>query len=774
MRRSASASPVPSAVRAPEIAWPAAPTQILPWPQGLQVVGQSVTRPDAAAKVRGQALYAGDLRRPGMAFGKVVRSPHARAEIRAVDPAPALAYPGVLAVLTAADVPGLNGVGTLQVKDQPVLASGQVNFAGEAVALVLAETEEAARRGAGLVRVDYRPLAPVTDPAFALSPEAPAIHQGGNLCRQMRVVRGDFASAAAGAALVVSNTYTTQHADHGSIEPDAVLGEPSGDGVTLHVTSKSPHSDQTEVARVLGLPKEKVRIACATVGGSFGGKPDIPLLCLAAMAALRLRRPVKLTMDRQECFAAKIKRHPFRMEMTHAVAADGSILGVKLELLADAGAYALSSPSVVAKGLVHATGPYRVPSLDLQARAAYTNNPCTSAVRGYGVPQVVFAVERQMDVIARRLGIDPRALRLRNALRPGDATATGQALATASLPRLLEAAGQRADEIGCPPPEAPHLRRAWGLAACFYGCGRMGVPDTARVSMRLLDDGRLGLFPGSPDTGQGSDTTLAQIAAEELGVPFEWIAVTSADTGLCQDSGLSSASRVTYVVGNAVKRAAGELRELLLAAIGEQGGRQAMCLPDSLDELAGLAGFCARSGLPVEAEGYFETESGPLDAEGQGSPFGAYTFGVQMSRVRVDTLTGQTDVEAVVSCFDAGTVVNPVMYQGQLQGAAAMAQGLALTEEIHLRAGVPVETSLHSYLIPTAADVPSMGSADALSVADYEQSGPFGAKGVGEPAVLPGAASIANAISAAVGHEFTALPVTPQRIVAALASDSSG
>jgi nicotinate dehydrogenase medium molybdopterin subunit len=300
------------------------------------------------------------------------------------------------------------------------------------------------------------------------------------------------------------------------------------------------------------------------------------------------------------------------------------------------------------------------------------------------------------------------------------------------------------------------------------------VPDTARVSMRLLADGRLGLFPGSPDTGQGSDTALAQIAAEELSVPFEWITVTSADTGLCQDSGLSSASRVTYVVGNAVKRAAAELRELLLAAIGEQNGRLAMCLPGSLDEMAGLAGFCARVGLPMEAEGAFQTESGPLDADGQGNPFGVYTFGVQISRVRVDTLTGQTDVEAVVSCFDAGTVVNPVLFQGQLQGAAAMAQGLALTEEIHLRAGVPLETSFHAYLIPTAADVPAMGPSDSLAVAEYERSGPFGAKGVGEPAVLPGAASIANAISAAVGHEFTELPVTPQRIIAALASDSSG
>jgi nicotinate dehydrogenase medium molybdopterin subunit len=257
-------------------------------------------------------------------------------------------------------------------------------------------------------------------------------------------------------------------------------------------------------------------------------------------------------------------------------------------------------------------------------------------------------------------------------------------------------------------------------------------------------------------------------------VPFDWIAVTSADTGLCHDSGLSSASRVTYVVGNAVKRAAAALRGLLLAALSRQTGLSASRLPGSMEDLAGLSGFCAQRGLPVEAEGYFETDSGPLDEDGQGSPFGVYTFGVQMSRVRVDTLTGQTEVEEAVSCFDAGTVVNPKQYQGQLQGAAAMAQGLALTEEIHLRSGVPVETNFHTYLLPTAADVPDMGSPNTLALEDYDRGGPFGAKGVGEPAVLPGAASIANAISAAVGHEFRELPITPERIVAALAEALAG
>jgi CO/xanthine dehydrogenase Mo-binding subunit len=727
-----------------------------------KVVGASITRPDAAAKVLGRAVYAGDFRLPGMAHGKVVRSPHARARVTGVDVSRALSMPGVLAVLTAADVTGQNGVGTLQFKDQPVLAPGQVNFAGEAVALVLAETEELASAAAGLVGVEYELLPPVTDPAEALTDAAPQIHQGGNLCRELRIVRGDFDAAAARASLVVVNTYRTQWSDHGSIESDAVVGRPDGEGVILHVSTKSPHSDQAEVARVLGVAKERVRIVAATVGGSFGGKPDIPLLCLAAMAARHLRRPVRLAMTRQECLLAKLKRHPFRITATHAVANDGELLGVRIEALADAGAYALSSPSVVAKAIVHATGPYRVGAVDLHGRVAYTNNPVTSAVRGYGVPQVVFAAERQMDVIARRLGIDPIDLRRRNALRKGDVTATGHVLAEAGLLEALEAVERRAREIGCPQTESPRERRAWGVAACFYGCGRMGTPDHARVSLKLEPEGTVRLFVGAPETGQGSDTALAQIAAEELGMPFALLRVTSADTGLCYDAGLSSASRVTYVVGSAVQIGARALKGRLLAALARKTEGDPDRLPTDQAALAALARFCAGRGFAIDAEGEFFADSGPLDDEGQGRPFGAYTFGAQMSRVRVDMETGAVEVEETVGCFDAGTVVNPVQFQGQMQGAAAMAQGLALTEEILVRDGVPLNTTLHTYLMPTAADVPGL---EALAVEATEPTGPFGAKGVGEPAILPGAAAVANAVAAALGVEVRELPLTPERVL---------
>lgn len=729
------------------------------------VVGRSIFRRDAVAKVRGQAPFAGDVSRPRMVYGKIIRSPHAHALIRRIDLSRALAHPGVIGALTAADIPGKNVVGPRQVKDQPVLAEDRVRFAGEAVAVVIAESPESAREAAELVEVSYQSLEVLAEPERALDAGAPFVHSQGNLCHEMRISRGSFLTALRQAALVVSNTFFTQMVDHSYIEPDAVVAEPAGDGVVVWVTSKSPHVDQGEVARVLALPKEKVRVVVATVGGSFGGKPDLPMVCLAGLIALRTGRPAKIVLDREECFLAKTKRHPYRMEYTHAVAGDGTILGVKVEILADAGAYASFTPTVVSKGLVHAAGPYRVPNVEMRARAVYTNNPVTGAMRGYGVPQVVFAVERQMDIIARKLGMDPFELRIKNALRPGDVTVTGQMVNEARLLEALLEARKKVEEIDLPSDEAPHIKRAWGIAAFYYGCGRTGLADSAQVLLRLEPDGYVQLFVGSPDTGQGSDTALGQIAAEELGLPFTMVRVISADTLLTLDSGTSTASRVTYVVGNAVKRAASELKQRLLVAASQERGYFLDSLPADPGYLAHLVRFCREHGWDTEVIGYFETATSPLDECGQGKPFGAYTFGVQVTQVKANTFTGKVDVERAFCCYDVGTVVNPKILEGQIEGGVAMALGYALTEEVRLNGGVPRDRNFDTYLIPTAADMPRV---TVMTVDSFEQSGPFGAKGVGEPAALPGAASIVNAVSSAVGCEFFDLPVTPEKVVAAI------
>lgn len=747
-------------VTRPQIEW------VAELPQGRPaVVGTNVERRDAVAKVRGEAKYAADIERPDLIHGKAVRSPHPRARILAIDAAAALALPGVLAVLTAADIPGHKLVGARAVKDQAVLAESMTSFVGEAVALVVAGSAETAAQGARLVKVDYEVLDPVTDPEEALAPRAPLLRPGGNLCHQLRIARGDFDVVAAAADLVVTNTYTTQAVDHGYIEPDAVVAEPDGDGVTLYVSSKSPHNDQGEIAGVLAMPKDKVHIVVVAVGGSFGGKPDIPMLCMAGLMAARYNRPAKMVLEREECLAAKTKRHAYKMVYSHAVRANGEILGLRVRIVADAGAYAGYTPTVVSKGLIHAAGPYRAPVVDMEIKAAYTNNPSGGAMRGYGVPQTVFAAERQMDVIARRLGISPFEMRMRNILLAGDVTATGQDVADGSMRALMELTAQRAAALNGSGGRGPHIRRAWGIGTFFYGAGRTGVADSARVSIGLQPDGLVHVYVGTPDTGQGSDTALAQIAAEELGLPFEMVQLTSADTDLTYDCGTSTASRVTYVVGSAVRRAATELKALLLSSLARMAGAPAAGLIADRDQLARLSAYALANGLAGEADGYFETTTTKMDANGQGSPYGAYTYGVQMSRVAVNTLTGKVDVERTVCAYDAGTVVNPRLLEGQIEGGSATAQGYALTEDLGLKEGFLSNRNLDTYLMPTAADIPSM---DVSYLSGYEKSGPFGAKGVGEPTTLPGAAAIVNAICQATGCELFDLPVTPERLVKAM------
>ncbi len=725
-------------------------------------VGSSVGKRDAFAKVRGEASYAADLHRPNAVHGKIVRSPHAAAVIKGIDASKAAAHHGVIAVLTARDIPGEKLVGARTVRDQPVFAEHVINFAGEAVALVLAETAEIAAEAAALVQVVYEPLEPITDPASALLPETRKLRPNGNLCSELTIVRGDFERACQQAALIVQNTYQTQFVDHGYIEPDAVLAEPENDGVALWVTSKSPHHDQEEVSRVLGIPRDQVRVAVAAIGGSFGGKPDLPLLSMAALGAFKLQRPVKIVLDRAECLTAKTKRHPYRMKYTHAVAADGQILGVRVDVVADAGAYSSYTPTATSKGLIHATGPYRVPNVEMRMRAAFTNNPITGAMRGYGVPQVVFAVERQMDIIARQLRMDPIELRIKNALRSGDRTATGQLLTDVRLVECLEEVKRRADSGQ--DSDGVDRQRGSGVAAFYYGVGRTGVADKARVSVRLEPDGTVHVFAGTPDTGQGSDTALAQIAAQALSLPFELVRLTSGDTRSTFDSGTSTASRVTYIVGNAVQRAAAELSSTLLEVASEMEGNRVDRLTPTRDYLRQLAQYCRQRDIPVEAIGHFQTTTSPLDASGQGEPYGAYTFGVQLAQVSVEPETGKVNVDRAVCCYDAGTVVNPVLFDAQIEGGTIMAQGYALSEELILKQGAPLFPNFHAYLMPTALDASAMS---VSTVQSFEETGPFGAKGVGEPTTLPGAAAIVNAVCAAVGREFFELPLTTEKIARA-------
>ncbi len=707
-------------------------------------------------------MYVNDIQRPGMVWGKAVRSPYPHALVADINPSRALAYPGVLAVYTAADIPGTNLTGPRTVKDQPVLNAEHVRFVGEAVALVAAENEAGATRGAELVEVSYTPLPLVDDPEKSLAPGAPLLHDTGNLCHAFTISRGNVDAVIQMADLVLTRTYKTQMVDHSAIEPDGAVAERTGEGITVWVCSKGVHLDQGEIARVLGLPLSKVRVIAPTVGGSFGSKPDHPMACMAALIAWRLGRPTKMVLDREECFLVKTKRHPYVLHYTHAVRKDGTILGVRVKALADAGAYSSYTPTVTTRGLIQAAGTYAVPNVDLEVRAAYTNHPMTVAFRGYGVPQFTFAVERQMDLIARELGLDPVEVRRINVLREGDPISTGQVMRHVKMEEILDAGQSRVqaldaeDRAGGRLEKGTRFRRAWGMSTAFYGLGRTGMADKAEVTCRLEDDGHFHLFVGCPDLGQGSNICMAQIAAEALGVDPHLVHVTSADTLLTRDAGTSTATRVTYVVGNAVKEAAVQLKARMLEARGEEQ------LRSDPDWLADLAETCKGCGIDLECEGHYRTgNTNEMDVHGQGEPYGTYTFGAQWSRVRVDTWTWKVDVERIVACYDPGRVINPAQVAGQVEGGAVMALGYGLGEELLLKDGIVVNPNWGAYQLPAATELPDISQ---IILETRNPDGPFGAIGIGELTAVPGAASIANAVSAALGVEIQELPIAPHAL----------
>lgn len=708
-------------------------------PAPLAVVGTSVEKLDILDKARGKALYASDLSLPGMLFARPVRSPHAHARLLSVDTAKALEMPGVVAVLTAKDIPGQNLVGSRGVRDQPVLAVDKVRFLGEPVALAIGRTPEAARVASDKVEAAYELLGVVSSPVDALDPSSPLVASEGNLCYFGRIRRGDFAATLRDADVVVRNTYRTSTVDHAFLEPHAAVAAPrESGGITAWITTKTVHPMQEEISRVLGLPREKIRVISATVGGSFGGKPDITCGCLAALGALHTGRPVKLVYSREECMQTSYKRHAYVVEYTHAADRDGRLLGVKVDLYADAGAYTSESKAVVARAIIHAAGPYHVPNVDVEGRAVFTNNPNSGAMRGYGVPQVAFAHEIQMDILAAQLGIDPIELRLRNILKPGLTMITGQAVpegvgAEACLRRMQELLSR--EPASAPDPS---VLAGWGVACFYYGNGRTAVEDTGRCSLCREADGTFTLYVGVPDVGQGSTTVLAQIACEELGVPWRSVKVVAADTDLTLETGPASATRVTVVVGRAVQDACRRMNHL-------------------------ARGSGASEPLEVKAE--YRTDSTPLDDNGQGSPYGTYTYGVQAANVEVDPATGKTRVRKVIAVNDVGTVINPALFAGQVQGGIAGSIGWALHEDVHLDKGRVAAPDFHTYLLPVAPDAPEV----VLStVPSTDGAGPFASKGIGEPAAVPTAPAVANAIHQATGVRMLELPITMERVYEAI------
>ncbi len=752
----------------------------------LRVVGQPITGHDFEQKVLGALAYADDWSLPGMLHGRIVRGQLPSARIRSVDPSDALALPGVRAVLTAADVPvneiseEASGLGLAPVP-QPVLAADRVRYQGEPVAVVAADDPQTAEAAAELIAIDYGEMPGVFDPVLALEPDAPRVHDEGNHVVQWRFACGDAGAALAGADLVVDGTYRTQHVDHAYLEPEAGVAWVDADGVLTIRVATQVIEHVRQLARIMGLPESRVRVIGTYMGGGFGGKEDMTVEPYLALLAWRTRRPVRMAWSRQESLAARPKRHPFVMHYRTAATRTGEIVAQDIRIVGDAGAYPLLSPRVLFAAGVTACGPYRTPNATIESVAAFTNNVPTSAFRGFGAMQVVLAYESQMDRIADALGLSRTEVRERNFLRQGDLLPTGEETETAvavgacmdAALRTLGPASPRSD------PGRPHLRRGVGFGCNMQPYGRSRhFADRASCWIGLERDGSVILRTGITDLGGGQAASLAQIAGEVLGVHPSRITVHIADSALTPLAGGTYATRQLYMSGNAALLAATELRDLiasvaadLLAApadalafaderVSVEGGNGGSL---SLSELA--AASEARGMLPQRLA-TFHAEVTDFDPRtGRGRTFPDYTYGCHAAEVEVDVETGAVRVLRYAASHDVGRIINPVRLEGQIQGGAVQGIGYALSEDVPFDQGVSRSSLFADYLIPASTDVPDIRVA-ALEIGPGK--GPFGARGIGEPAIAPPAAAIANAVADALGVRVFELPITPERVLAAL------
>jgi CO/xanthine dehydrogenase Mo-binding subunit/aerobic-type carbon monoxide dehydrogenase small subunit (CoxS/CutS family) len=752
-------------------------------------VGSRTEKVDGLPRVLGSARFGADHRPDAVLVVRAVRSPHARARFTVGDLAPLRErHPGLVDVITAADVPGQNRYGVYAAgKDQPALADRVVRHRGEAVLGLVGDEATLAAIGDDELPFSWEPLPPIVDMDDALAGGAPQLHEAspGNVLIRGRLATGDVDAALAASHVTASVEVSTTFVEHAYIEPEAGMARRVGDRIELTVSTQAPYMDRDEVALLLGIPAADVRIIPTACGGGFGGKLDLGVHALIAIAAWRTRRAVRAVWTRPESMAASPKRHPSRITATAGADATGRLTAYRFHGDFDTGAYASWGPTVANRVPVHAMGPYRYDAVVATTRAAYTNNPPAGAFRGVGVPQASMAHEALLDELAQRLGIDPLEIRLTNALRAGSTTASGQRLdASAGLPACLEALRphwQRHREEAARHNATAGLRarRGVGIGAMWYGIGNTALANPSTIEIGVSRDGRVILYCGAVDIGQGASTVLVQIAADALGVAASAIELVSGDTDRTEDAGKSSASRQTFVSGNAARLASADLRRqiLLLAEVGDDAvlafepGRIVATESDGrtaaidLAELPLVRVRDADADCVLASRRTFDPQTTPLDADGQGVPYQTYAFGAQVAVVDVDPELGTVHVRRIVAAHDVGRAINPTQVEGQIHGGIAQGLGFALME-----AYVPGRTeNLHDYLIPTVGDMPQI---ECLLIEDPEPSGPSGAQGVGEPALIPTAPAILGAIQHAVGVRITSLPASPDRVRAAiLASD---
>lgn len=758
-------------------------------------IGASPPNKGDEAKVRGDTVYSADVYRSDMLIGKAVWSEHPHAEILTVDTAAAEALPGVVAVLTAADVDGTNLHGPI-VRDQPVLAEDKVRFIGEPIAVVFAESAAQAEAGARAVEVEYRPLPGVFSPLEAMQEDAPRLHasRSNNVLTYQPVRIGEAAAALEAADVVVEGEYHVPFVEHAYLEPEAAVAEPDGaGGVTLWCGVQNQFQTLRQISEALDLPIERINMINLPLGGAFGGKCDITVQAMTVLGALATGRPVKMTLTRAESLRVHPKRHAFVIRYRTGAQRDGQLVGIQAEIIADTGAYT-SWGSITAETLAtFVCGPYEVPHAKIDLYAVHTNNITGGAMRGFGAPEVAFASESQIDRLARRLDIDPFTFREINGVDHGRALYLGQILehSVGFQRTLAEAKRALREQVPACERIADETNRKLGVgvAAGFKSVGfSANWPDPASAEVELLPDGRVRLCTGCTDFGQGSTTTVAQIAAKTLGLEYDQIELKPFESQSSPDGGPSYASRTTYVQGNTVKMAAERFRRRVREYAGETFGVrpesiliQGDSLVDTrgerrLGSLANLADRAEEQGVRLVVRydhkqraavpttdrahsGYFGEKSA------EDFMYATYAFATQVAIVAVDEDSGRVEVLKMIAAHDVGRAIHPRNIEGQLEGACAMGLGTALWERFRLRDGWNITNSLCRTFIPNTERIPEI---IPVIVEDEEPSGPFGAKGIAEIAAIPSAPAVVNAITDAIGVEFNEIPVTRGRVRRAL------
>ncbi len=755
----------------------------------LRQVGKPLRRVDALGKATGATVYAGDFTMPNMLHAKVYRSSEPSARIKKLDVHRARELPGVVCVLThedlpggklVTDMPGQTGKKRRKGSDAQVLVAERVRFAGEPIALVAAETLELAERALELIEIEYEPLPGVYEPLEAMKPGAPVVYEPDNIVASWKIRNGDVEAGFDAADVIVENTFTMPFIDHAYLEPEAgVAWMDDQNVINIRVCTQVVEHFRS-IAAAVGVPHNKVHVRGTMIGGGFGGKEDITVEIFLALLTKHTRRPVKLVYTREESLLAHSKRHPFIITHRTGVKKDGRITAAEIEMISDAGAYPYLSPYVLLYATVTAPGPYRVDNLKVDSVSVATNNPFTSAFRGFGGAQAAVAYEQQMDEIARTLDMGPLELRKLNYLETGDYNAIGQKIESAvwleeEATRALAALGDKTSDDG-------PVRVGQGFATTMQSYGRiMWFHDTSRSWVGIEQDGSVIVRCGAPDLGAGQVNSLCQIAAEVLGVPLEDVTVYNSDSALTPLAGTTTATRQLYMSGNATLKAARMVRESLVERAAQHfevapeeidlADRRAFVKsdPDTALPLADLAKMCAADGMKLQHLALFTAPfTAPLDPDNlRGDLFPDFTFSAHAVEVAVDTETGEITLLKSVGCHDVGRAINPTAVEGQIQGGSAQGIGWALMEEVQVKDGVMQTPSFAEYLIPTAQDLPQT---EAIILESGTGVGPFGAKGIGEPSLTPAAPAVANAVADALGVRIYDLPITPEKVLAVLES----